>query len=47
MHILINFIKQELKKPFKDYRKEFETKFDEKKIFYLLTQESPYFMVEE
>ena len=47
MHELINFIKKELKDPFKDFRKPYETKFDEKKIFYLLTQESPYYMVEE
>lgn len=36
MHCVIKFILDEFNNPFKDNRKDFETKPDEKKIFYSL-----------
>ncbi len=42
MHILFQFIKEELKKPFNDTRMDFQTKYDKVDIFYALTNESPF-----
>ena len=47
MHIVIDKIKQELVQPYKDLRKDFNTKFNKEEIFYALTNESPFYFKEE
>ena len=47
MHYIINFILSEFNNPYKDNREDFQTKPDEKKIFYSLIQESEHLLKEE